>query len=488
MGFGQQISLSRYNEFSSGPDKSSLKDLFYYNENSSKSFDGQIANQKVYMFFQIINDSVIKGYYRYYKYQQNIPLVGKIYKDSIFIDELDQDSVKTALLKVKYRNDSLLGNWYSLKNNKEFKIKLIQWNTTGDTYTPNVKTDNSLSLVYRDNHYKIDLSKNIDNGYNYAFVVLYNNIIDDKFYAIIRFINYPLYPKAKNKYGWTATEHYLMFAKFDVKGNLDTIQVFEIISEIKNIENKENFGNIRDAFKDSLNIDIFPLNEDFKYNLTISRSNIEKGMIINKKTVNKTLFLYDTLRLSLESGYDLIVRYKLREIFEDSYYSYQVDSVYEKNHKSLNKLTLFCNDLKDYTAYYHNGQINFGDYKDVSYDDYNFDGVDDIYIFNHEGAGANNRAQTIWVYNKQTGKYEKDKFLSGLAIWYLDKKNKIITSGWRMSYIENETEDYQLTEGKWIKIATQSSSCNADRTIQTITKRKLVNGKWIEKKEINKLD
>jgi len=128
--------------------------------------------------------------------------------------------------------------------------------------------------------------------------------------------------------------------------------------------------------------------------------------------------------------------------------------------------------------------ITYGDYQNITIDDYNFDGIDDIYIFDYEGAGVNNRAQTIWVNNKKTKKYEKDKFLSGLSIWYVDKKNKIITSGWRTSVCDHETEDYQLINGEFVKIASESQNCNSDKTIITTIKRKLIYNKWVEEKII----
>jgi hypothetical protein len=78
-------------------------------------------------------------------------------------------------------------------------------------------------------------------------------------------------------------------------------------------------------------------------------------------------------------------------------------------------------------------------------------------------------------------------FLSQLNIWSFDKKNKTITSGWRTSYIENSTVTYKYINNKWISISTRSSTCDKDRTVQTIITRNLVNGEWIENKEIKKL-
>lgn len=455
----------------------------YQADNPSKTYLGQIANQSVYLFLQIQNDSIVKGYYFYKKYKKDILISGKFLKDSLYLDEFDKDSIKTAHLKLRSYNDSIIGTWCNISNDKLFKVKLMRFSTTGDVYKPN-KKENNFNLYCNNINYKIPISKFLDNNYNYVFDVLLEEVIKNKFYTIIRFVSYPFFPKAINKFGWEATDQYLMYTKFEINGKIDTIQVIKINSDIKNISNIENKGSLIKYFKDTLNLDIFYPDEKLKYNMTIGRHNIEKGIILKKEKINIPKFIYDTLKIKLDISYSLVIRYKLFLIIGSTDYSYKVDSVYEKNNKNLYSLSSFCKDLLNYEAYINNKEITFGDYKGITIDDYNFDGINDIYIFDHAGAGANNRAQLIWTFNNKTKKYEFDKFLSGLTIWYVDRKNKIITSGWRTSACDHYTESFQMINGKFVKIATESQSCNSDQTKITTIHRKLVNNKWVEEKII----
>jgi hypothetical protein len=451
------------------------------------TYIGKIADKHIYMYLQYVNDSTIYGHYHYFQYGESIVLEGERIRDSILLFEFDKNRNKIATLIGRIVSDSIIGKWITLSKDKLFDLKLIKLNTTGDVYEHSIK-NNSLVFKYGTQRYSFQVSKYLNNAFNYTYIVLFNKIVNDNFYTVVRYFNYPFIEKAKRTYGYPDTEHYLVFSKFTKNGDIETVQSVKIKSDPDSIKYDVKFGSISSEIVDSLNIDVLHLKEKYKSNISIGINCLECGMKMLNNSINIIPFLYDTLKLRTGNGYDLIIRYKLKHIYGDEDYSYQVDSIYELNNKDLYELSLFCEDIKEYSAYLHNEEIGFGDYKDISFDDYNFDGIDDIYIFDNAGAGATNKAQTIWIFNKRIGKYEKDVFLSRLGIWSIDKKNKIIRSGRKSGYYNYSTEDYQLSNGEWIKIAEQLSKCNEDNTIQTITSKQLVNGTWIEKVVVNKLE
>lgn len=450
-----------------------------------KTYTGRIADKRIYMYLQDGNDSKIYGHYHYFQYGESIALEGDRFRDSIFLFEFDKNGNKIAALIGRIASDSINGKWITLSKDKIFDLRLIKLNTTGDVYE-HADKNNSLVIKYDNQRYSFPVLKYLNKEFNYTYIILFNKLVNDNFYTIVRYFNYPNIEKAKKTYGYPDTEHYLVFSKFRKNGDIDTVQSVKIKSDPDSIKCNVKIGSIIEEIKDSLNIDVFHLNEKYKSNISIGMNCLESGMKILNNSITISPFIYDTLKLNNLNAYNLIIRYKFRKLYGDADYSYQVDSIYELNNKSLYELTLFCEDLKEYWANLYNGEVHFGDYKDISFDDYNFDGIDDIYIFDNAGAGANNRAQTIWVFNNKIGKYEKDIFLSGLAIWSVDRKNKIIRSGGRSGYCNYSTEDYQLSNDEWIKIAEQSSICHGE--IQTITTKQLVNGTWIEKVVVNKLE
>ena len=451
----------------------------YKVDNSSKCYSGKIASQWIYMYFELSKDSTFQGYYHYDKYNENIKILGSYRNDSIYIFEFDKNSNKVAVFKgVFFRNSTLgfSGFWYSLLNNKKFSFELHEYHVTGDICSVN-EQNHSLILDYNNEMHKIPISRYLDNRFNYIYSNLYNERLNGKFYSIFTFTNIVSFRKGKSQLDET-----LMYVKFNSDGIIDTVQTFRIKSDNNNIINNVNYGSLG-SFKDSINIDIYRLNEEHKINLTISRAQIEKGIQLTEDSIIIfPCFLFDTLKLN--KNYVMIIRYKCDNILEKKYYSYEVDTVFEKDNKDISELSNFCNDLRVYKAVLNESKITFGDYHTLQFDDYNFDGYNDIYIYNYEEAGVNNRSQTIWTYNPKIKKYEKNTFLSNLSIWNVDKNQKTIKSGWRTGAQIYNTVTYKLVNGKFVQVETEESYRDDTNNTVTIIKSKLINNKWVKEKKI----
>jgi len=466
----------------------------YYNGNLCKSFYGKIAENDITVFFQKSNDTLVNGYYYYNKYGTKIKITGFYYEnsmsgffkeDSLLLFELNKDSLRTAIFKgysFKAKHDSskgvwskslgFTGKWVSLENRKRFDFELHEQNVL-DLNAVNY------SLVLKDSiiKYVLPIYKYLDKKFNYSYANTCNTFINNNLYSIFIFtykplLNSDLSPEA----------NIFMYIRFDDKGIIDNVETIDLNSPKKRIAYKLNYGSF--YLKDSLSLDIYRFNDKTKVNLTMNKS-LDKGLALSYDTLKEfPIYLNDTLKLQLDKEYNLVFHYLCYYINGNSSYDYTIDSIYERDNKNISKLSNFCEDLKSMCmATFDNSKVTFSTPKIYNFDDYNFDGYNDIYIFNNEEAGANNRAQTIWLYNPKTEKYEKDLFLSKLNIWSVDNKNKTITSGWRTGAQIYSTITYQLNKGKFIKIATEDSYRNDSNNTVIVRKRILIGNKWIEEKQ-----
>ncbi|HZV71186.1 MAG TPA: hypothetical protein VFG10_16645 [Saprospiraceae bacterium] len=438
------------------------------------------------MYLQFVNDSSIQGYYFYHIEGINFKLTGELSGDNILLFEKGITNYKSAFIRGKIVGDAIIGISNSKKNNKPVDVNLHRWTATGDIYAANIE-NKSLVFCSNDQSYIIPFSQYLDNRNNYTYVVLFSEMINHHFYSLIRFFNYPDIQQAKAQYGWPDTEHFLLYSASNENGEIENVQTIKIGASLEKIFGDCRVGSIIDTFKDSLNIDVVSVKEKSKTNLAIGRSSLMNGISIKKSGIYIPDYLFDIIELKVDDCYDLIIRYKLSNVYGDLDYIYQVDSVYELNNLNITKLDSFCNDLKQYEAQYENGLIKFGDYSDIKIEDYNFDGIDDIYIFNNINSGNGIRSQTIWLYNQKENKFIKDAFLSGSSLCSNDKAKKIITFCGNGGGGNYGSVSYQMRNGKFVKIASLFSSYNQKGTVRTIITGKLSNHKWIERKRIKKI-
>lgn len=391
------------------------------------SYVGYVAGKHVYFFLQFLSDSSIQGHYHYFENGENIALSGNHTSGKISLFEWNKNGIKTAGIIGRITEDSISGVWRNLKSNKKNDVRVRKLDTTGDVYETNVN-HNTIVFCSDDHSYTIPVNQYLNNNYNYTFVILLSELIDHKFYTIIRFFNYPNLQKAKSTYPWSGTEHFLLFTKSDEDGKIDTAQVVRIKSSTDGIYNIINSGSIIHLFKDSMNMDVINVKEKCKTNVIIGRSNISKGMVMTDESIYIPNYIFDNIEINLDDCYDIVIRYKYEmDIYHR--YLYKTDSIYELNNRNIDKLSNFCKDLTQANDQNDFFLIDLGRETDITIDDYDFDGVNDICLYNPFSSGNSNVVHTIWTFDKYKNKYKKNSFLSGLCNIGIDKKNRIIYSG-----------------------------------------------------------
>ena len=464
--------------------KQTLKmDWFFESDTAFAQYYCNSDDINLEYFLQYLKDSNIKGYYRYNN-TIKVPVTGKKIQDSIILFDNTSKTIPNTKLIIK--NDTAYGNFVNSNDKINHQVKLVQshW-YTGDIESYNYQ---NIAVVFRNSNqnYRIPISKYFDKHYNYSIDPLLTEFKDGYFYILTRIYNKSLNKNEKGRHGWGAYYHYLLFAKFNNKGEIVKDQVFKIDSDIENIRDNETYGSISEVMKDSLNVDVFHLDEDYRDNITIDRKNIEKGMIIKKVKTKIAKYIYDSLTLKLDKEYHLNIKFKQSQFLGEFDQRFIYDSANERDNKDIKPLSNFCKDLARYEIVYENNKISSrfnGD--EIKTGDYNFDGYKDIYIKDSDGSGVHNYFVRVWTYNKKTKKYELDKFLSSLPICELNEKKQCFYTCWNDSGLGGSSI-YKKINGKITLFESEDSRYNKKNGNIIHTKGKLIKNKWVETKTIEK--
>lgn len=115
----------------------------------------------------------------------------------------------------------------------------------------------------------------------------------------------------------------------------------------------------------------------------------------------------------------------------------------------------------------------------VQVQDCNFDGYQDMMVFNQNGGAGPNYSYNFYLYNPKNGQFEYNEELSDLSQVQVDTKNKIITCDWRNGAADHGGEQYTFINHQFTKISYWEQ--NGFRGYFTEeTSGQLKDGKWIE--------
>jgi len=120
----------------------------------------------------------------------------------------------------------------------------------------------------------------------------------------------------------------------------------------------------------------------------------------------------------------------------------------------------------------------------VVFDDFNFDGLEDIALRNGNNGSYGGPSYDIFVYSKQKGKFFKNSALTELAsnnlgLFVTNKKTKTIETFDKSGCCWHQTTRYRFINGRLQKIyiLTEDASRTENDWV-IITTERLVNGKW----------
>ena len=449
-----------------------------------QSFRGNYSNISYNFYLQFYNDSLINGYVNNARSTVIRELKGVRHRDSIILFELGNNTDNKVLSYKGVYFDSLNLKWLKLNTEQEKGIVLNLTNTTGNIITSS-KNNNKLIFQLDSTKYKVPLVSLFDKPSNYVYNVLMSEKIGDKVYVLVRYHNF-LEPPRQIESWLRLKDHYLMYARFNEAGGIDTIQVIRIKSEPDSIQLDPIKGRITNNFDEELEFDIIYINKNFKYNVKLNRSEISKGLIIKKLKSDIPWMISKSFKLNLDTSYNFNLQYNYYlALF--GFLLYQLDILYEIDGKNIDKFSKFIKELKSKELYTYKRKIRPLLFDNIKVDDYNFDGIKDFNAIEHETIIMDTIVSNVWIYNKKLNLYERNEFLSDLPNIKVDYKNKLIRSSFHKSKKEFELVDYQFKNNKYLKLNSIISTYDPLSKTQTIKKGGYINDVWkVETKTITK--
>ena len=123
----------------------------------------------------------------------------------------------------------------------------------------------------------------------------------------------------------------------------------------------------------------------------------------------------------------------------------------------------------------------------VVFDDFDFDGKQDLAICNGRNGGYGAPSYNIYLFDKKSNRFVENRRLTRLnegvylGLFFLDARRKLLVAYSKSGCCYHETEKYRMVNNKPILVEKMiEDASRGDSTVSTTT-RKLINGKWVTK-------
>ena len=131
----------------------------------------------------------------------------------------------------------------------------------------------------------------------------------------------------------------------------------------------------------------------------------------------------------------------------------------------------------------------------VVFDDFDFDGVQDLAICNGRNGGYGSPSYNIYLFDKKSRRFVENRRLNRLTegvylgLFFPDAKRHLLIAYSKSGCCYHETEMYQIINSKPILVEKIIDDATAGRGgIGKITTKKLINGKWVTRVRKEKLN
>jgi hypothetical protein len=145
---------------------------------------------------------------------------------------------------------------------------------------------------------------------------------------------------------------------------------------------------------------------------------------------------------------------------------------------------------KDYPAY--NAQIMkqrrklYDDEFSIIFDDFNFDGLEDLAICNGRNGGYGAPSYNVYLFNKDAQKFIKNIKLTNLAgegylgLFFPDRKNRVLIAYSKSGCCFHETDKFRVRNNQPVLFEKIIEEAIDEQNV-IVTTKKNVNGKWLKK-------
>lgn len=218
----------------------------------------------------------------------------------------------------------------------------------------------------------------------------------------------------------------------------------------------------------------------------------------------------ETLRLQKASTeYDVVVSVKgcggaEQDNVEDFCSGPGSVSLYRKGSKSAFQVLRLPEIWLDKKTVAHNPKINeeprqlYAEEYAIVFDDFNFDGRDDLAVCNGRNSGYGGPSYTVYLFDRRSKKFFENKRLSALAdapylgFFFIDQKKKELVAYSKSGCCYHETEKYRMVNNRPVlveKIIEDATHGNgAGEGFVLVTTRKKVGGRWVVRRRREKLE
>jgi hypothetical protein len=122
----------------------------------------------------------------------------------------------------------------------------------------------------------------------------------------------------------------------------------------------------------------------------------------------------------------------------------------------------------------------------VIFDDFNFDGRQDLAICNGRNGGYASSSYDVYLFDKRLHKFIANRRLSRLTegvylgLFFPDAKRRLLIAFWKSGCCYHETDKYRLVNNRPVLVEKIIEDATIGKgKFARVTTRKLINGKWV---------
>lgn len=139
-------------------------------------------------------------------------------------------------------------------------------------------------------------------------------------------------------------------------------------------------------------------------------------------------------------------------------------------------------------------RVLYDDEYSVVFDDFNFDGLEDLAVCNGRNGGYGGPSYTIFLFDRRAGRFAESGALSRLneggylGLFFPDAKKKTLTALSKSGCCYHESEVYKVINSKPVLVERVTEDAHVSDGYVLVTTRKRVGRRWVVTKKREKLE